>query len=746
MALPSLAGKQDYAADDSPYVLTNPNNVPMEKLFADNFPLPEKWRDVSIPVPGTAKPGYSPVFRNKAFPNGLKEGVLPEIATYHDIFELAVKSYTNEPAIAKRAYDPVTKVNGDYHAKTYAEINKEKNDLGSGVLFLLKNNPYLDAQRFASHQKILDHEKIYRLFNQDNMSFVLTLYAPNCEEWVVTDLMCLSFSITNTALYDTLGPETSEYILLTTESPVVIALKQHIPHLIKFKQTNPELGNLISIISIEPLGEYDQPLVQSAHAQNITLFDFQQVQKFGEIAGNQPCPPSPDTLYTISFTSGTTGANPKGVLLTQRIAMSGIVFGLCHLPVQTRMKSFCFLPLAHIFERQTTACTLSRGCCIGMPQYGGSPLTLVEDLKLWKPNYMANVPRVYTKFEAALKSATIDNPSAFKQKVFGHVIESKENAQAQHDGATGSNFLYDHLFISKLRAALGFDNMSFVITGSAPISPSTMKFLKAALACGFAQGYGLTESFAGFALSPQWQAVPGSLGPTSVTVEMRVRELPEMGHFLQNDDGLLRGELQLRGPQIFNTYYKNPEETAKAVDEEGWFSTGDVAKIDKDGRLHIIDRVKNFFKLAQGEYVTPEKVENIYLSNNSILTQAYAHGDSLRNFLIGVIGVTKEGITDFLLAQGANPGDLKSDADILLVANKPEHRKSLLAQLNKNVDGKLQGFEKFHNLEIQFEPLTLERGLITPTVKLKRPACKAFFKEVLDQRYDEGSLIRGNKL
>lgn len=747
MTLPSLAGTKSYASDDSPYVLHNPHNLPVNELIAEHFPLPAEWSHELVPLPGSAQPGFSAVYRNKAFPNGLKEGILPELATYHHIFEASAETNADKPCMALRTYDYATGVSGNYVTKTYAEIKKAKDDLGLGVMFLLLNNPYKDLSKFAAHRKIDDHYANFKNYTQENTSFVLLIYAANREEWVITDLMCLSYSITNTALYDTLGPKTSEYILGVTESPIVVASKNHVELLIGFKEALPEeLGQLISIVSMDPLTPEDQALVQRAHAARITLFDFNQVQKFGEIAKIPNCPPSPQTMFTISFTSGTTGANPKGVLLPQKIASSGIIFGLAQLPLVNDLRLFCFLPLAHIFERQTTAVGLARGACVGFPQLGGTPLTLVEDLKLWKPHYMSNVPRVYTKFEAAIKNATIDSDLSIKRAIFTKAINLKRDAQTSEDGNTGSSFFYDHLMAPKLRQALGFDNMQFCVTGSAPISPLTMEFLKASLACGIGQGYGLTELFAGFAVSPVWQAECGSSGPTACTVEMRVRELPAMNYLLSNDDGSVRGELQLRGPQVFNCYLNNPEETAKAVSSDGWFSTGDVAKIDIKGRVHIIDRVKNFFKLAQGEYVTPEKVENVYLSNNSLLTQAYAHGDSLRNFLVGVIGVSPEGIVSFLGKQGVPAAELTSNDAILAAANRPEHRRTLLAQLNRNVGDKLSGFERFHNLVIEFEPLTLERGLITPTVKLKRPACKEFFKDVLEDRYTEGSLIRNGKL
>lgn len=668
---------------------------------------------------------------------------MESLNTYHKLINLTADNYPLEPVFGYRKYDYVeNKSDPHYSYITYNEMIRIKNSFASGLLHLLKSNPFKDIS-LSSHQKIDNHELNYKSYNAKNHSFILTLFASNRWEWNLTDLATSSYSITNTALYDTLGPDASNYILELTESPVVVASKEHVRDLIELKKVH-NLKNLILIISLDPLLSEDGDLKNLAKEQNIQIFEFNQVIKFGEIIPLLPLEPTPETLYTISFTSGTTGSKPKGVELTQKIATSGITFVLSSLPHEKGVKSFSFLPLAHIFERQVAAFHLVCGGCIGYPQFNGTPLTLLEDLKIFKPNAMANVPRVFTKFEAVLKENTINSKSSIKRKLFNHIINYKFDQQSIKDGEEGNHFIYDKLFISKLRSALGFDNMRFVITGSAPISVPTIQFLKASLGVGMAQGYGLTESFAGFAMSKPYECQPGTCGSTSITVEMRVKELPTMGYYL-NDPRGARGELQLRGPQIFKAYYKNLDETKKALSDDGWFSTGDVANISSDGKLSIIDRVKNFFKLAQGEYVTPEKVENQYLSGNSNIIQCYAHGDSLRHFLVGVIGIEKGVAKDFLATRNISQDNLINDDDILREINKKDIRKEILTILNSNIKG-LQGFEKLHNIFIEFEPLTLARNVVTPTMKLKRPLALKFFSKQIGEMYDEGSLIKAGKL
>ena len=746
-----------YDHGDSPYVF-KPSKTPASQLIRDHLPLPEKMFKDSVSLPGTEKEGYSAIYRNKMFPGHLKEALTPELDTYYKLFKNSVLTFGDNLCLAYRKYDYVNKKSADdYSFLTYREVDEMKQRYGSGFLYLLQNNPFKNSEKFESHRKIDNHVKDYKNFDISDMSFVATIYSANRMEWLLSDLMCSSYSITNTALYDTLGADTSEYILQTTQSPVVIATKEHVMDIVNLKEKYPEkLEHVISIVCLDPLdlknetslSAEDQTLVAACKSHKITLVDINQVMKVGEIFPTPELPPSPETLYTISFTSGTTGANPKGVLLSQKICTAGVTFVLTQLPRIPDARSFSFLPLAHIFERQVCAFGLSCGNCIGFPQNGGTPLTLIEDLKLFKPNYMCNVPRVFTKYEAAIKSATVDHPtSTFKRGIFDKVISTKIQAQEKYDGADGSHLVYDRLFLSGIRKAFGFDNMEFIVTGSAPISPSTVKFLKAALCVGMPQGYGSTESFAGFAIGIPYEAEPGSCGSVGVTVEMKLRELPAMGYNLDDPEGP-RGELLLRGPQIFKQYFHNEEETKKSFDDEGWFHTGDVARFSKNnGRLFIIDRVKNFFKLSQGEYVTPEKVENKYLSSSSILNQLYVHGDSLRHFLVGIVGIDPEGAVNFLVEKcKVSKSQLSSSEQILNEINKKENRELLVAYINSRISNQLSGFEKLHNIYVEFEPLRLDRDVVTATQKLKRPVAFKFFKPQIDVMYDEGSLVKGPKL
>lgn len=737
------------ASPESQYVFNSPEEcgVSFHDILDNYLPLPNG--DYSNPIPGLEEPGHSSVYRNLAV-KLIKKALMPSLETYHGLWKNAAKYFAERPALASRPYDYHTgKSAPRYESITFEEVEKQKKELGSGMLFLLRNSPFKNPD-LEAHRKIDAHQTDYSKYDKDDLSFIVTLFLGNRAEWVLADLACVAYSITNTVLYDTLGPSASEYILELTESPMVICSYSHINTIVSLKEKFPEkLQLLISIISMDPLDSYSeaegQALVHKAREAKIELCDMRQAQGIGRLFPHEELPPSPKTVYTISFTSGTTGSAPKGVVLTQENAASGVCFICCCAPSVKNDREMAFLPLAHIFERQALAFNLSKGGVSGFPQLNGGPLTLIEDLKLLKPKHMANVPRVYTKMEAAIKNATLNLDLALKRALFTKIVNTKSERQASAEHAKGEHWLYDRVFLPKVRKSLGFDNMEYVITGLAPISPSTVKFMKAALGVGFSQGYGLTELFAGFSFSDAYEQNPGSCGAPGVCSSIRVRELPSLGYKLDDPRGP-SGELEITGPQIFTHYYKNPEETAKVL-HDGWFATGDVARINpENGRLYIIDRVKNFFKLAQGEYVTPEKVENVYLSSNSLLTQCFVHGDSLRHFLVAVVGVDPDRIIKFLTTHCAiSRSELNGEEAILQHINKPENRTKLLQVLNTNVKG-LQGFELIQNLYVEFEPLRLERDVITPTVKIRRPIAAKYFGKQIDSMYEESPLVSKQKL
>ncbi|GEQ70194.1 hypothetical protein JCM33374_g3870 [Metschnikowia sp. JCM 33374] len=697
--------------------------------------LPLNTFDISraIPILGTKKDGYTEVYRNMRSQDGLISVPHPSVKTLKDVFDVGKENFSDSNCLGVRKVGKDGFL-GAYEWETYAEVDQLQKNFGSGVFFVLQNNPFLTDSE--THLKINDHRSVV---SKGDISFILTLYSHNRREWCISDLACSTYSITSTSLYDTLGKETTEHILGLTESPIVVCSKDKIEQLLTLKEGNPDLlSNLIVIVSMDRLSTVDDLLIQRGKALQIVIFDFDQVVDLGKLSPLVAESPRPDTIFTISFTSGTTSM-PKGVVLTHANAVSAVTFCLSGLEVTEKPRFYCFLPLAHIFQRMAVSYALFIGTAIGMPQ-SASPLTLIDDIKVLRPHTLALVPRVLTKLEAAIKAQTINNfENPILQTLFSKAINRKTELMSQFDGAEGKHILYDRL-INFLRKKLGLSDLVAMGTGSAPISPETVKFLKSALNIGISQGYGLTESFGGVCSSLYYDACPGSCGPISITTEIKLRDLPQM-NYTSKDEGGPRGELMLRGPQIFKEYYKDPEATAKSKDIDGWFSTGDVAKVEKDtGKIFIIDRVKNFFKLAQGEYITPEKIENTYLSAFPLLSQILVYGDSLKTYLISIVGVESGSIKPWIMTNFGQSVD--SDEEIISFMNKHVVKLQFLKNMNAAVGTSLHGFERVHNIRVGIEPMKMEDGVITPTLKIKRANASKIFSKEFSKMYEEGSLLK----
>ncbi|KAH3681823.1 hypothetical protein WICPIJ_007203 [Wickerhamomyces pijperi] len=700
-------------------------------IYHKEFPLryiPHEERQ-SFPLPNSDKEGYSSVYRHAY---SIKHGALfsrldDNTDTLLKMCDYALQKYKKLDCLGKREL-----VNGKFENKftfkTYGEIESLRDNLAKGIKSILPD------------------------YSQ-NEEHIISLYSFNKPEWVIAQLASQKLAIPTTSLYDTLGPQTSKYILDFTKSEILFLSIENIMKIIKL-QSSEGLPFLKYMICMDSLANHSG-LVQLSARHGLTLMDLNQLAEIGRLSQDKTPNRVPDrhSLLCISFTSGTTG-NPKGVEITHEMATGGMVFTLAHIEkgvanqtsssgAKEQYRTFCFLPLAHIYELMTTYFSFICGNQIAFP-HDPSPLCLVENLKIFKPHVACLVPRVFNKFENALK----DNLShgGVAAAVAKSVIKRKEDRVTNNDGDDGHMAVADSLIISKLREALGFSQVSFAVSGSAPIGPETINFLKSALNIGFKQGYGLTESFSGISISQSFENVSSS-GPPGVATEIRLKDIPDMNYFTHDPQtgeelAVPRGELQLRGAQLFPRYYKNPEATEESHDEDGWFKTGDVAMIDERGRIHIIDRVKNFFKLSQGEYISAEKIENVYSSNNYFLQQIFVHGDSTQNYLVAVVGIDPLNFGKIASKLKINKR-LEIGKQLEQINKSKELKRRLLDIMNGHVMDELNSFERIYNFRLYIEPLT---DCLTPTFKTKRQPALAKFKGVCDELYKEGNLVKSSKL
>ncbi|ODQ82391.1 hypothetical protein BABINDRAFT_158996 [Babjeviella inositovora NRRL Y-12698] len=697
-----------------------PHDYTQVKALIHAMPPPTSLVDTAVALPDSAEPGYSPVYRNRCARDGLYATLHPALTTLHDAFEYARATYATQPCLGARLRTGA-RLDDFYTWETYEEVYQRKNRIGAGLLYMVHNCP----------------------FQPTTTPFIVTLFSVNNTEWALTDLACQSYSLCNTALYPTLGPDTSQYILELTDSPIVVCSADKLDYLLDLKARGcPRLTVLVLQTGLVPLVR--DAIVTRAHSLGVTVLDLADLEAIGEANPHPFVPPTPNTLYTISFTSGTTGS-PKGVMLEHRQAMAHVLFLLTVAATpKGRGTALCSLPLAHIYQRCLIIVNYLSGIALGFPQ-SSSPKTLVDDLRVLKPCSLASVPRVVNRIEADIKALTVDSESAVTRAASRLVI-ARKMAQNEHGRFSGIDYLSTQAFrhVYGLRARFGLDECRFMQSGSAPVAPETIRFLRAALDIGYTNAYGLTELAAGICRSFPFEGDYLSTGPVGITCEARLKDVPEMG-YTSTDKGGARGELLLRGPQIFVGYYKNPGETEKALLRDGWFHTGDIARIGRGGRIHIIDRLKNFFKLAQGEYITPERIENLYMSSCSgLVAQLFVHGDSLETYLIGIVGVDPVGLVPFF---EKNFGIVQSVEGLMGLLKKPKYKRRFLMEMNALVTGfGLQGFEKLHNIQCKLEPMSVENNLVTPSLKIKRQQCRTHFEPELRELYVEGSLLKEMRL
>jgi long-chain acyl-CoA synthetase len=529
----------------------------------------------------------------------------------------------------------------------------------------------------------------------------------------------MSQGLYTVSLYDTLGADTTEFIINNAQIHCVVASINHLPTLIGLKSKCPELQMIVCVDDMPEQNELAgtskaELLKRFADNAEIALYYMSEVEAEGKQHPRPYSPPGPEDLITINYTSGTTG-NPKGVCLTHFNAMAAVASSST-LMQQTEDDVICsFLPLAHIFQRLSEHVALSAGAGIGY--FHGVIPEIVEDLKILRPTAFMAVPRLFNRFGTRITDATYGSSLPWRRAITRKAVDTKlANINVRDPKkATNVHGFWDRLWSSRVAAQVGLDRCHTVISGSAPLDPKLHQFLRICFSNNFAQGYGLTETYAATLCQLQGDMTAGNCGGPTPGIEACLRDVPDM-EYLSTDKPLPRGEILVRGKTLFREYWRDPEQTKACMTEDGWFCTGDIGSVDALGRFQIIDRRKQLMKLAQGEYISPERIENIILSNLGYLQNGYIHGDSDKSFLVGIFGIEPEGFAPWASKILGQKFDM-FDVDALKKACLDQRvRKAALKDITDiGRKHKLNRWEHCRALHLIVDPFTEEMNLMTPT-------------------------------
>ncbi|ERE78297.1 long-chain-fatty-acid--CoA ligase 5-like protein [Cricetulus griseus] len=543
------------------------------------------------------------------------------------------------------------------------------------------------------------------------------IFAQNRPEWVISELACYTYSMVAVPLYDTLGAEAIIYVINKADIPVVIC---DTPQKATMLIENVEKGLTPGLKIVIIMDPFDDDLTERGEKSGIEILSLSDAENLGKENFKKPVPPNPENLSVVCFTSGTTG-DPKGAMITHQNIVSNMAAFLRLLePIfhpTPEDVTISYLPLAHMFERVVQAVIFSCGGKVGFFQ--GDIRLLPDDMKVLKPTVFPTVPRllnrVYDKVQNEAKTP-------LKKFLLSLAIMSKFNEVK--NGIIRRDSLWDKLVFSKIQNSLG-GKVRVMITGAAPISTPVLTFFRAALGCPVFEAYGQTECTAGCTITSPGDWTAGHVGTPVACNFVKLEDVADMNYYSVNNEG----EICIKGNNVFQGYLKDPEKTQEALDKDGWLHTGDIGRWLPNGTLKIIDRKKNIFKLAQGEYIAPEKIENVYNRSRPVL-QVFIHGESLRSFLVGIVVPDPDSLPSFAAKIGVK-GSFEE------LCQNQRVKEAILEDLQKiGKEGGLKSFEQVKSIFVHPEPFSIENGLLTPTLKAKRVELAKFFQTQIKSLYE----------
>jgi len=537
----------------------------------------------------------------------------------------------------------------------------------------------------------------------------VAIISTNCPEWAISDFGIMSAGAITVPVYPTITAKQIEHILNNSESKAVIVADE----------TN--LEKLLHIYNDLKFIKHIITLIPAQHETVKIAMSYEELEQKGKTYLKK----NPDSIKnivenlngdetaTIIYTSGTTGI-PKGTMLTHNNFLSNVQAAKKVIDLSYKDTLLSFLPLSHVFERMAGHFTpISEGAAIA---YAESIDTVSDNLREVQPTIVASIPRFFEKMYAKVID-TINQSPDLKKKMFFSCIDTARSYLTAKDGGKLAirlklkNTQCNILVFKKLRKKLG-GKIRFFISGGAPLPGEIGEFFKCA-GVTIIEGYGLTETSPVICVNRLEKVKFGSVGPPLPGVEVKIA-----------DDG----EILTRGPHVMKGYYKDEEETARAIDKDGWFYTGDIGFLDEDGFLTITDRKKNIIVTSIGKNIAPQPIENA-LSMSRYINQVIMIGDK-RKYLSALIMPEYSNLQDY-----AKIYDIAYKNKEELISHE-KVRELYQSEINRLLSD-FSDFEQIKKFKIMNGEFTIENGELTPTLKIKRKYVEEKYAGIIDDLYKE---------
>jgi long-chain acyl-CoA synthetase len=512
----------------------------------------------------------------------------------------------------------------------------------------------------------------------------VSILANTRPEWTYADFAALSAGATVVPIYQTNSPEECQYVLENSDAKAVIV--EDAEQLAKVEQVRDTLPHLEHVIIMEGEAEGAISFADLA-ARGDGRDEAEWRERYSSV--------TTDDICTFIYTSGTTGP-PKGCVISHGNYRAMLNMTAAATVLEPGQTAYLFLPLAHSFALLIQLGSFDIGGVIAY--WERDPLKIVPNLAEVKPHYFPSVPRIFEKIYTTA-TAAVAKEGGLKEKIFWWAIGVGKKVRELERSGRQPGFLLqrqyafaDKQVLSKIRGLFG-GNITQCVTGAAPINPDILRFFDAAGVL-ILEGYGMTETSTAATISTPDNFKFGTVGRAFDGCEIKIAS---------------DGEILVKGPNIFQGYYKNPEATAETI-VDGWLHTGDIGEIDADGYLKITGRKKDIIITAGGKNITPANLE-AEIKQHALVSQCVVIGDR-RPYLIALVTLDPEEAVKHAEEHGLpqDPAALAQNADA---------KASIMAHVDQ-INAKFARVEQVKKIKILPADLSQEGGELTPTLKVKR--------------------------